>query len=187
MWKRDTGVSCAGLFLYFCGILEILLRMSICSRYFCKKIVALLWKNCTIFFIQNIVHHYPLLFPIFLIAYKISVEKSRHLLRLPTNQFIFRYLHMKRISTRIGRMSSKQVVIRPEYQESTAEGRIGLSTSAFPIMFWRLVRYEIEHCHAGELLCHVFAHIAFFFQCFKYINWSRYRFPVMISLDWSSS
>jgi len=38
-------------------------------------------------------------------------------------------------------------------------GGIELPISALPNMFWSM-RYEIKHCHAGELFCRVFAHIA---------------------------
>jgi len=59
---------------------------------------------------------------------------------------------MKRISARISsiRRNGNQT---SQYQE--VDG-IGLFISLFRMMFWRP---EIEHRHAGELFCHVFARI----------------------------
>jgi len=96
-----------------------------------------------------------------------SVERSRHFSRLSMNGSIFWCLHMKRISAWIGRVSSIRTNGNQtgQYQESMVGG-IGFSISAFPSMFWRPVRHEIEHCHAGELLYRIFARIAaFFLQC----------------------
>jgi len=43
--------------------------------------------------IQSIVHRWPLLSPIFRVAYESRVEKTGHLLRLSTNRYNFLLLH----------------------------------------------------------------------------------------------
>jgi len=43
--------------------------------------------------IQSIVHRWPLLSPIFRVAYESRVEKPDHLLRLSTNRSNFLFLH----------------------------------------------------------------------------------------------
>jgi len=74
---------------------------------------------------------------------------------------------MKRTSARIGRMSSigTNGNQTSQYQDSTASG-VGFSILAFPSMFWRPVRYEVEHSHARELFCRVFAIVAVFLSIF---------------------
>jgi len=43
--------------------------------------------------IQSIVHRWPLLSPIFRVAYEFRIEKTGHLLRLSTNRSDFLLLH----------------------------------------------------------------------------------------------
>ena len=85
--------------------------------------------------IQSIVHRWPLLSPIFRVAYKSRVEKTDHLLRLFTNRFNFLLLHKTGCAGQPGRVplietSDSQ---RKQRLENTAGG-VGLPTSTFPSM-----------------------------------------------------
>ena len=82
--------------------------------------------------IQTIVHRWPLLSPIFRIAYESRVEKTDHLLRLSTNRFNFLFLHKTGSAGKPGRVplietSDSQ---REQRLENTAGG-IGLPISTF--------------------------------------------------------
>ena len=68
--------------------------------------------------IQSIVHRWPLLSPIFRVAYKSRVEKTGHLLRLSTNRSDFLLLH-KTGSAQPGR------VPLIEASDSQREQRVG--------------------------------------------------------------
>jgi len=135
-----------------------ILGVSISSRCFCKNCGFIMKKLCTVFYSK---YCPSLLFLIFLAAYEFCAERTWHLLRLSTNRPIFWYLHMKRTSVWIDRVSSLRTRGNQtgQYQESRAGG-VGLSISAFPSLFWWSVRHEIEYCNAGELLCRIFARIA---------------------------
>jgi len=89
------------------------------------------------FFIQNIIHRWPLCFPIFLAGYEFRIERSRDLLRLSSNGPIFLYLYIRRTIARIGRMASIGTSGNQteQYQESLAGGGVRLPISAFPSMF----------------------------------------------------
>ena len=85
--------------------------------------------------IQSIVHRWPLLSPIFRVAYKSRVEKTGHLLRLSTNRSNFLFLHKTGSAGQPGRVplietSDSQ---REQYLENTAGG-VGLPISMFPSM-----------------------------------------------------
>ena len=82
--------------------------------------------------IQSIVHRWPLLSPIFRVAYESRVEKTGHLLRLFTNRFNFLLLH------KIGSAGQPGVPLigtsdsqREQCLENTAGG-IGFPISTFP-------------------------------------------------------
>jgi len=47
---------------------------------------------------------------------------------------------------------------------------VGLPILAFPSMFGRRVRLEVKHCHAEELFCRVFGHIAAVFLSMLGLN-----------------
>jgi len=82
--------------------------------------------------IQSIIHRWPLLSPIFRVAYE-SVEKTGHLLRLFTNRSNFLLLHKTGSAGQLGRVplietSDSQ---REQRLKNTAGG-VGLSISTFP-------------------------------------------------------
>ena len=56
--------------------------------------------------IQRIVHRWPLLSPIFRVAYESGVEKTGHLLRLSTNRSNFLLLHKTGSAAQTGHASS---------------------------------------------------------------------------------
>ena len=57
--------------------------------------------------IQSIVHRFPLLSPIFRVAYESRVEKTDHLLRLSTNRSNFLLLHKTGSAGQPGRVDRK--------------------------------------------------------------------------------
>ena len=77
--------------------------------------------------IQSNVHRWPLLSPIFRVAYESRVEKIGHLLRLPTNRFNFLLLHKKCWSARLLIETSDSQ--REQRLENTADG-VGLPISS---------------------------------------------------------
>jgi len=83
--------------------------------------------------IQSIVHRWPLLSPIFRVAYESRVEKTGHPLRLSTNRSNFLLLHKTGSAGQSGRVplietSDSQ---REQRLENTAGG-VGLPISTFP-------------------------------------------------------
>ena len=82
--------------------------------------------------IQSIVHRWPLLSPIFRVAYEFRVEKTGHLLRLSTNRSNF-------LLTGSGGQPGRVLLIetsdnqREQRLENTTDG-VGLSISTFPSM-----------------------------------------------------
>jgi len=83
--------------------------------------------------IQSIVHRWPLLSPIFWVAYESRVEKTGHPLRLSTNRSNFLLLHKTGSAGQSGRVplietSDSQ---REQRLENTAGG-VGLPISTFP-------------------------------------------------------
>jgi len=85
--------------------------------------------------IQSIIHRWPLLSPIFPVAYESRVEKTGHLLRLSTNRSNFLLLHKSGCAGQPDRVplietSDSQ---REQRLENTADG-VGLPISTFPSM-----------------------------------------------------
>ena len=85
--------------------------------------------------IQSIIHRWPLLSPIFRVAYESRVEKTSHLLRLSTNRSNFLFLHKTGSAGQPGRVplietSDSQ---REQRLENTAGG-VELPISTFPSM-----------------------------------------------------
>ena len=97
-------------------------------RLYCKKLVIH-------FFIQSIVHRWPLLSPIFRVAYESRVEKTGHLLRLSTNRSNFLLLHKTGSAGQPGRVPLIETndSQREQRLENTACG-VGLPISTFPSM-----------------------------------------------------
>jgi len=82
--------------------------------------------------IQSIVHRWPLLSPVFRVAYESRVEKTGHLLRISTNRSNFLLLHKTGSAGRVPliEISDSQ---REQRLENTAGG-VGLPISTFPSM-----------------------------------------------------
>jgi len=104
------------------------------SRLYCKKLVIHLWFK--------VFHRWPLLSPIFRVAYESRVEKTGHLLKLPTNRSNFLLLH-KTWST--GQPGSVPLIETSDSQreqrlENTAGG-IGLPISTFSSTSWPLSHF----------------------------------------------
>jgi len=80
--------------------------------------------------IQNIVHRWPLLSPIFRVAYESRVEKTGYLLRYPRIDPIFYFF----ISAgQLGHVPLIETSQREQCLENTAGG-VGLPISTFPSM-----------------------------------------------------
>ena len=102
--------------------------------------------------IQSIVHRWPLLSPIFRVAYESCVEKTDHLLRLSTNRSNFLLLHKTwSASLPLIETSDSQ---REQRLENTAGG-VGLPISMFLSMSWPFSQQRVEHCHAAKSLYRV--------------------------------
>jgi len=84
--------------------------------------------------IQSIIHHWPLLSPIFRVAYESRVEKT-HLLRLSTNRSNFLLLRKTGSAGQPGRVPLIEISDNQREQrlENTAGG-VGLPISTFPSM-----------------------------------------------------
>ena len=83
--------------------------------------------------IQSTVHRWPLLSPIFRVAYESRVEKTGHLLRLSTNRSNFLLLHKTGSVGQPGRVPLIEKSDRRRRLENTAGG-VGLPISTFPSM-----------------------------------------------------
>ena len=85
--------------------------------------------------IQSIVHRWPLLSPIFRVAYESRVEKTDHLLRLSTNRSNFLFLHKTGSAGQPGRVPLIETSDSQKEQrlENTAGG-VGFPISMFPSM-----------------------------------------------------
>ena len=85
--------------------------------------------------IQSIVHRWPLLSPIFRVAYESRVEKTDHLLRLSMNRSNFLLLHKTGSAGQTGRVPLIETgdSQREQRLENTAGG-VGLPISMFPSM-----------------------------------------------------
>ena len=83
--------------------------------------------------IQSIIHRWPLLSPIFRVAYESRVEKTNHLLRLSTNRSNFLLLHKTGSAGQPSRVSLIETSDsqREQRLENTAGG-IGLPISTLP-------------------------------------------------------
>jgi len=134
-----------------------ILRASINSCYFLQKL-WLYWKSCIMF-----------LFKILFIATTFpNISGSTRIPRRKKSasfEAIHESTHFVVSSYEENFCSDMPCVIdcnkwsTGQYHESTMDG-VGFPISTFPSMLSR--RYEVEHCHTGELLCHVFARIATF-------------------------
>jgi len=144
---------------------------------FFAKIVALLWKNYIMFFIQNIVHHWPTFSHLSGSIWILRRKKSASF------EAFHESIHSFLSSYEENFCSDRPCVIGTsdnqtgQYQNSTAGG-VGFPISASPSMFRWPAQHEVKHCFAGELLYHVFALalLRFSFNArLKRINWSWYR------------
>ncbi|GFX87966.1 uncharacterized protein TNCV_4374311 [Trichonephila clavipes] len=85
--------------------------------------------------IQSIVHHWPLLSPIFRAAYESRVEKTGHLLKRSMNRSNFLLLHKTGTAGQPGRVPLIETSdnLREQGLKDTAGG-VGLPISTFPSM-----------------------------------------------------
>jgi len=116
-------------------------------------------------YIYDSKHRWPLLSPIFRIAYEFRVEKTG-LLRLSTNRSNFLLLHKTGSVGQSGRVplietSDSQ---REQRLENTTGG-VGLPISTFPSKSWPLSQRGVEHCHAAKSIVSLVVLRPFVFQC----------------------
>ena len=108
--------------------------------------------------IQSIVHRWPLLSPIFRVAYESRAEKTGHLLRLSTNRSNFLLLHKTGSAGQPGRVSLIEISDsqRKQRLENTAGG-VGLSTFHFNVSKYVLTTFATwgRGCHAAKSLYRV--------------------------------
>ena len=83
--------------------------------------------------IQSVVHRWPLLSPIFRIAYESRVEKIGHLLRLSTNRSNFLLLHKTGSAGQAVPLIETSDSQREQRLENTTGG-VGLPILTFPSM-----------------------------------------------------
>ena len=84
--------------------------------------------------IQSIVHRWPLLSPIFRIAYESRVEKTGLLLRLSTNRSNFLFLYKTGSAGQPGRVPLIETSDRGSKNLENTAGGVGLPISTFPSM-----------------------------------------------------
>ena len=155
------------------------------SRLYCKKLVIHLCPS-----IQSIVHRWPLLSPIFRVAYESRVEKTSHLLRLSTNRSNFLLLHKTGSVGQPGRVPLIETSdSQREQRLENMAGGVELSISTFPSMSWPLSQHGVEHCSCCTLSClslYCGRLSLSFYARLKRINCVRYRSPVIVSVDFNS-
>ena len=142
--------------------------------------------------IQSIVHRWPLLSPIFRVAYESRVEKTGHRLRLSTNRSNFLLLHKTGSAGQPGRVplietSDSQ---REQRLQNTA-GEVG-----FPISMFQCSKYVMTtfatwgralSCCKITLSClSLYCGRLSFNARLKRINCVRYRSPVIVSVGFNS-
>jgi len=138
--------------------------------------------------IQSIVHRWPLLSPIFRVAYESRVEKPGHLLRLSTNRFNFLLLHKTGSAGQPGReplieTSDSQ---REQHLENTAGG-VELPISKYVLITF--ATWGRACCKITSLLSclSLYCGRLSFNARLKRINCVRYRSPVIVSVGFNSS
>ena len=167
----------------------MLLGVQLRYRRFFSEIRGFIVKICYTFTIQS-VHRWPLLSPIFRVAYESRVEKTGHLLRLSTNRSNFLLLHKTGSSSQPGRVplietSDSQ---REQRLENTAGG-VGLPISTFPSTLTTFVTWgrALSCCKITLSYLSLYCGRLSFNARLKRINCVRYRSPVIVSVGFNSS
>jgi len=106
--------------------------------------------------ILNVIHRWPLFYPIFRAAYESCVEKTAHLLKRSTYRSNFWLLYKNVSAGQTGRVPLIETNDNQREQclENTADG-VEFPISTFPSMFWPTFQHKIEHCHAAKSLYRV--------------------------------
>ena len=146
------------------------------SRLYCKKLIIHLWST---------VHRWPLLSPIFRVAYESRVEKTGHLLRISANRSNFLLLHKIGSAGQPGRVPLIETSDSQKEQrlENTAGG-VELLISTFPSMSW-LSQHGVDHA-TKSLYFSLYCGRLSFNARLKRINCVRYRSPVIVSVGFNS-
>ena len=136
--------------------------------------------------IQSIVHRWPLLSPIFRVAYESRVEKTGHLLRLSTNRSNFLFLHNTGSAGQPGRVplietSDNQ---REQRLENTADGD---RTSHFKYVLTTFAIWSRAlSCCKITLSC-----LSLYYGRLSFNAWLKrincFRSPVIVSVGFNSS
>jgi len=137
--------------------------------------------------IQSIVHRWPLLSPIFRVAYESRVEKTSHLLRLSTNRSNFLLLHKSGSTGQPGHWS-KQVIVRGSNLWRIRQ--VGNRISHFNVSKYVLTTFATwgRACCKITLSClSLYCGRLSFNARLKRINCIRYRSPVIVSVGFNSS
>ena len=138
--------------------------------------------------IQSIVHRWPLLSPIFRVAYESRVEKTGHLLRLSSNRSNFLLLHKTGSAGQPGRVplietSDSQ---REQRLENTAGG-VGLPISKYVLTTFATWGRALSCCKITLSCLSLYCSRLSFNARLKRINCVRYRSPVIVSVGFNSS
>ena len=138
--------------------------------------------------IQSIVHRWPLLSPIFRVAYESRVEKTGHHLRLSTNRSNFLLLHKTGSAGQPGRVPLIETSDSQKEQrlENTAGG-VGLPISTFPSITFATWGRALSCCKITLSCLLLYCGRLSFNARLKRINCVRYRSPVIVSVGFNSS
>jgi len=138
--------------------------------------------------IQSSVHRWPLLSPIFRIAYESRGEKTGHLLRLSTNRSNFLLLHKTGSAGQPGRVPLIEISDSQKEQrlENTA-GRIShFNVSKYVLTTFATWGRALLCCKITLLCLSLYCGRLSFNARLKRINCVRYRSPVIILVGFNS-
>ena len=141
--------------------------------------------------IQSIVHRWPLLSPIFRVAYESRIEKTGHLLRLSTNRSNFLLLHKTGSAGQPGRVP---LIETSDSQRENTSGEYGGwgRTSHFNVSKYILTTFAtwgraLSCCKITLSCLSLYCGRLSFNARLKRINCVRYRSPVIVSVGFNSS
>ena len=143
--------------------------------------------------IQSIVRRWPLLSPIFRMAYESRVEKTGHLLRLSTNRSNF--LLLPEVLQKTGRSAAGQPGRVPLIETSDSQGATSGERVELDFPFQRFQVLITFTTWSRALLCCKITLSCLSLYCgrlsfnarLKRINCVRYRSPVIVSVGFNSS
>ena len=150
---------------------------------FFSEIRSFIVKNWLYIYDSSIVHRWPLLSPIFRVAYESCVEKIGHLLRLSTNRSNFFFIRPEVLVSRVPLIETSDSQ-REQRLENTAGG-VG---PHFNVPKYVLTTFATW---GRTLSCCKITLSCLSLYCgrlsFKRINCVRYRSPVIVSVGFNSS